>query len=345
MDETQATPDNFRFGLKGLLYAISVLCAGMATFGVAGIWPSAVAIGFWAYVFGRRNRFRAFLEASVLLLTLCGCGLCMTPAVSRAREAARRVQCMNNLKQIALALHNYHDQYGCLPPARILDADDRPMHSWRVLILPFLEQKALYDAYDFSEPWDGPNNRKLASPMPSVYACPSRYRDPDAAQPRTDYVVAVGEETVWRPGGSCTWGDVTDGVANTLMVLETGDDGVPWMAPEDVSFEEAMRMLNSDLSEQTHGHRNEDFFWVYSVGRNMAFCDGSVHFFWVTTGEDVARAILTTGGGETIPEDAGSPAYRDRRKHRKLRTGNVARLATFIFLVLLPLPWVKRKRS
>jgi Protein of unknown function (DUF1559) len=67
----------------------------------------------------------------------------------RPGEAARRAQCRNNLKQIALALHDYHQQYGVLPPAYVADASGRPMHSWRVLLLPFLEQQSLYDQYDF----------------------------------------------------------------------------------------------------------------------------------------------------------------------------------------------------
>src|SRR4051812_9073955 len=74
------------------------------------------------------------------------------------REASKRTQCKNNLKEIALALHNYHEAYGCFPPAYIADKDGRPMHSWRVLILPYLDEKPLYLKYRFDEPWNGPHN-------------------------------------------------------------------------------------------------------------------------------------------------------------------------------------------
>src|SRR4051812_10595310 len=78
-------------------------------------------------------------------------------------------QCLGHLKEIGIALHNYHADYGVFPPAYVADASGRPLHSWRVLILPYLEQKPLYNRYNFSEPWDGPNNRRLASQMPGVY--------------------------------------------------------------------------------------------------------------------------------------------------------------------------------
>src|SRR5690242_17032670 len=95
-----------------------------------------------------------------LFLLLCCTGVpfaLILPAVQQAREAARRSQCKNNLKQIGLALHNYHETYGGLPPAFVADDQGRPMHSWRVLILPFLGEQALYNEYNLSEPWDGPN--------------------------------------------------------------------------------------------------------------------------------------------------------------------------------------------
>src|SRR5262245_18129478 len=91
-----------------------------------------------------------------------------------SREAARRMQCSNHLKQIGLALQNYHDVYGSLPPAYIADANGKPLHSWRVLILPFLGERNLYEAYQFDEPWNGPSNSKLAEQVPACYRCPSR---------------------------------------------------------------------------------------------------------------------------------------------------------------------------
>src|SRR5579872_1042254 len=89
------------------------------------------------------------------LIIVCGGILAgfTLPAIQAAREAARRAQCANNLKMIGLALAQYESQYGRFPPAYIADADGKPMHSWRVLILPYLDEESLYSEYDFSEPW------------------------------------------------------------------------------------------------------------------------------------------------------------------------------------------------
>src|SRR5262245_21426383 len=86
---------------------------------------------------------------------------CLMPQPRMAREAARRMQCNNHLRQIAIALQNYHDAYQCLPPAYTVDAAGKPLHSWRTLILPFMEGKAVYDKIDLSKPWDDPVNKAV----------------------------------------------------------------------------------------------------------------------------------------------------------------------------------------
>jgi hypothetical protein len=106
------------------------------------------------------------------LFLICGVAL-LLPAVQAAREAARRSQCCNNLKQIGLALHNYHMVFKTLPFAVVTNEDGKPMQSWRVAILPFIEQPALVKQYDPREPWDSPKNRAISPMMPSVFRCPS----------------------------------------------------------------------------------------------------------------------------------------------------------------------------
>ena len=113
------------------------------------------------------------------------------------RHAGRRAACANNLHEIALALHQYHQANGCFPPAYIADKSGKPMHSWRILILPFLDRNDLYKAYDFSEPWNGPNNKKLLATRPNVFACPS---DPSVGRggaTQTSYVAVVGSGAAW----------------------------------------------------------------------------------------------------------------------------------------------------
>ena len=97
----------------------------------------------------------------------------LVPAVQQARAAARRVQSQNNLKQIALALHNYHSAYTHFPAQTVLGPDGKTVHSWRVAILPFLNQVDLYKQYQLSEPWDSESNLKVLSQMPPVYRDPN----------------------------------------------------------------------------------------------------------------------------------------------------------------------------
>ncbi len=119
----------------------------------------------------------------------------LLPAVQAAREAAQRAQCTNNLKQIGLALHNYHDTYGTFPPPAITDANGNPLLSWRVAILPFLGEDGLYNQFHLDEPWDSPNNQPLSFQLPSVYKCPSQ---PESVPPMTTYQVIVGPGTFFE---------------------------------------------------------------------------------------------------------------------------------------------------
>ena len=116
-----------------------------------------------------------------------------------AREAAVRAQCTNNEKQIMLAMHNYHDVNGSFPPAFSRGKDGKPLLSWRVLLLPFLDQKALYDQFHLDEAWDSPHNRALVSKMPEVFHCPAE-KAALAAEGKTRYLGARGAGTVLRGG-------------------------------------------------------------------------------------------------------------------------------------------------
>ncbi len=105
------------------------------------------------------------------------------------------------------------------------------MHSWRVLILPFMEETALYNQYDFREPWDGPNNIKLLNRMPLLFSCPSRFSNPTNL---TSFVVITGPGTMFPGAASVKFADVTDGRARTLMMVEVENQDIPWTAPVDL---------------------------------------------------------------------------------------------------------------
>ena len=167
----------------------------------------------------------------------------LLPATRSARPAARRNQCINNLKNIGLALHNYHDVHGEFPPAYTVDEAGKPLHSWRTLLLPFLEEQALYDSIDLTKPWDDPVNAKAFQTVVHIYCCPELW--PQANQ--TGYLAIVTDDSCLRPERSLKKSEITDGTNKTMIVIEMPlDQTVPWMAPQDASEEMVMQLKEAD---------------------------------------------------------------------------------------------------
>ena len=156
------------------------------------------------------------------------------PAVQRIRGESLRMQAMNNMKQIGLAMHIHHDSYNHLPPAAITDKKTgKPLLSWRVAILPYIEQQALYQQFKLDEPWDSPANKKAAETMPQVYA------DPRASAPpgMTYYKAFTGKDAMFPADGKGRkFSQVLDGLSNTVMVV-SGGDPVNWAKPDDITFD------------------------------------------------------------------------------------------------------------
>ena len=172
--------------------------------------------------------------AAIGFFGLCAIGVLIAlllPAVQAARGAAQRAQCSNNEKQILLALLNYESAYGSFPPAYTVDANGRPMHSWRLLILPFLEQNAMYAQYDFTQPWDSPANLALTmASCPSVFQCPA-HTGPGTGN--TDYVGVAGPGTLFDGSKARTMGEIHDGTSRTLAIVEIANSNIHWAQPVD----------------------------------------------------------------------------------------------------------------
>lgn len=210
----------------------------------------------------------------------------MLPAVQSAREAARRMQCVNNLKQIGLALHNHEDGYGHIPMPAIIDKAGKPLLSWRVAILPFLNEGALYKKFKLDEPWDGPHNRPLLQEMPAVYRCPSRR---DTNTQATNYRVIVGPGAVFEAGKECKLDDVKDGLSNTLLVVESAEP-VEWTKPDELTFDPASAPSLVGAGSAHPG------------GFDALLADGSLRFFKNTFEPKLFRALITRAGGEAPPK-------------------------------------------
>jgi hypothetical protein len=172
------------------------------------------------------------LVAAAGTVAAIGAGV-LLPAVQKVRNAAARMQSMNNLKQIALAIHNYHDTYGHLPQD-IVDKNGKPLLSWRVAILPYIEQNNLYKQFKLDEPWDSDHNKPLSEVVIKVYTSPQA--NPPAPFGKTFYKGFAGPSTMFEPGKKLKLTDVTDGLSNTIMVVEAGEP-IEWSRPGDIPFD------------------------------------------------------------------------------------------------------------
>ena len=244
-----------------------------------------------------RKPTKRLFVSFVVIYTLLFLGALLIPFASSAREATRRLQCTSNLKQIALALHTYHDVYKSFPPAYTTDAEGRPLHSWRVLLLPYLEQATLYESIRLDEPWDSEYNKQFHHEKLSCFACPTysivqflKDRHPNLQfKENCYYSVIVGEGTMFPGTEAMPLKSITDGTSNTLVVVERLVP-VCWMNPvHEISLETACEGINTTLVGIGSGHIG---------GCNAAFADGSMRFLPDSLTPDELRALFTRNGGE-----------------------------------------------
>lgn len=238
----------------------------------------------------------AFAWFRWLLVSLLAAALIL-PGISCARGPARRAQCMNNLKRIMLAMHNYHDVYGCFPPAYTVDKDGQPLHSWRTLLLHVMEARTL-PPLRLDEPYDSPHNRTMFDLMErgdgrwpsvaSVFRCPSD----GSKQTETSYVMILGPHTISNGPNSIRLKDITDGPGNTIAVVETYGLGTAWYEPRDLRADEMTFKIN-----------DPEYFGIASQhpgGAQASLADGSVRFLPESLDPRGVEALTTIHGGEDV---------------------------------------------
>ncbi len=199
------------------------------------------------------------LSAIALAVVVCGgvAWFSLRTGMSRAHTAAGRMQSANNMKQILIAVHNYHDVYKEFPPAIVKDADGKPLYSGMVLLLPFLEQDHFYRQFDLNKPWDAPENRVLSMTDIPMFKNPS---SPFAAPGKTDYLFVGGPQSLLDAAGKRSFADCQDGTSNTMLLVEVKGNLRSWAEPVVWTPDQP---LDSDTPDVV----------------NVALADGSVHAF------------------------------------------------------------------
>ncbi|QEL20090.1 DUF1559 domain-containing protein [Limnoglobus roseus] len=210
----------------------------------------------------------------------------MLPAVQKVREAAARAKSSNNLKQLAIAFHAYHDVNGKMP-TNVYDKNGKAMLSWRVHLLPYVEQDNLYKQFKLDEPWDSDNNKKLIEKMPKVFEVPNARATEVGKTFYQGFTCAKGTSPrswfINDPAARTSFANITDGTSNSIMIVEAAE-AVEWTKPADVVYDP-----KKDVPK-LGGHS--------SGGFSVAMGDGSVRFIRDTIAQTALKAAITIDGGE-----------------------------------------------
>ncbi|HBJ37612.1 MAG TPA: hypothetical protein DDZ51_23220 [Planctomycetaceae bacterium] len=270
--------------------------------GVATRGPAAWQLG------NSRPMVRRLVAAAVVLvLVICGSVAMVrygSPALTSIQTNRLRVQSIRNIERIASALNAYAADHGTYPPPVIRRPDGTLMHSWRVLVLPYLDQKELFNDYDMNQPWDSPSNLELTSRMPAVYrAASSQLYGSDAA-----YFLITGPGTLFPPAPASdpagsfrplSPGAVSDDHGQTLLVVEasslTSNYYPSWLEPHDLDVTLMQGVIGTSSGREMGG--------VNVGGAVVATVDGRSHFLSDQTSPSTVMALITVSGGEPLADD------------------------------------------
>ena len=191
--------------------------------------------------------------------------------------------------ELGLAMHNFAQDRGRYPAAAIRK-DGKPLLSWRVALLPFLDEKALHDKFHHDEPWDSPHNKALLDEMPAIYAPVTGKKE--ESKHSTYYQVFAGPGALFGGGEGSRREEIKDGAGLTIMIVEAAKP-VPWTKPDDLSFDKEKPL--------------PELGGLFKGGFHILCANGSVRFLDRTNKPEVLRALITPNGGEPISDDDLQP--------------------------------------
>lgn len=261
------------------------------------------------------TRRKKFVVLAAIVVLVIGIGLTLMSTSNGPRRAAWRVECKNNMRIIRLAIDSYESARRHYPPAVVYDESGKPMHSWRALILPFMESGNSSIKYDMNEPWNSPHNLKVAEQLEyGLFFC-SALQEKDwlgiflhkPEKSFANYVFVTGPGTAFDGADGKHPRDFKDGLSNTILFVEFADSDIKLLEPRDITAEEFIAAFEnaSSNSKGNSGNDERKFASNWNLSRhkgglNVGFADGSVRFIEFNTPSETIRAMTTIAGGEVV---------------------------------------------
>lgn len=266
--------------LPQILYAVALIAVGLSFF-TGTIFFSVLALLMWKQEFAVLDNHRT-AKWGLILAAVSVLILGAVSQMAHVRGPAQRASCMNNMRHLSFGISNYESAYAQFP--RPFARNMEHAQSWRVLILPFIEEQSLYDRYHLDEPWDSPSNQKLADAMPDLFRC--------LANPMgnlTPYKLVTGTGTVFAPDPVATRRSGIAAFSGTTVIVEDVAAPVHWMDPEDLTIDEALVLLN-EMTYPTCAHREDRVFSTTYCGIVFSKLNGAVHFRNFSSAHPVSRS-------------------------------------------------------
>ena len=250
---------------------------------------------FWiiliVWLGGKFGRWAAPILGLAFVLQCGGC-LLLPIGSNFVRENSVQSDCQARLRGLGIALKSYYADQGSFPPRQVVDAAGKPIHGWRTLLLPYLEERTLFERLNLKEPWDGPHNREASQATLNSYQCS---RHPCSERLTTDYLAIAGPNTAWSGKRGTKLEDFADGPENTILIVEVADSDIGWAEPRDLDIV-TMFSATSGLRPSSR-HR-------FPHGFSALFADGSIRFLRPDLDEATLRALVSPAGGEKVdPKD------------------------------------------
>ena len=224
------------------------------------------------------QRFR-FAIAAELTLLLAGCG----------QSPNSRPVCPENIHNLGHATLIYVYAKDQFPPAYTTDASGNRLHSWRTILLPYMEQQDLFARFKMDEPWNSEHNSPATKVRPAYLHCPA---DDKAGESDTSYVAVVGPGTIWSATRKISMSDIKDGPADTLLFIEMKNSGIHWAEPRDLELDN----LPPGVTKQNFGKVLSN----HPGGFFAVFADGHIEFIPSTIPWEQFEAMSTYAGKEIV---------------------------------------------